>query len=85
MRNDGRVDRATIQATPTWTVSFGDAGTDTGWAGFAVPIPEVTSMMLQTLLTVGLVFLIRKRYVQGRTEPFDVNDITNRTSTGGIA
>jgi hypothetical protein len=80
LRNDGRVDRATIGATPTWSTSYGDAGTDTGWEDIAVPIPEVSSLMLQALLTIILIQWVRRRVAN--KHPHDHKEITS-SSKGG--
>jgi len=62
LRNDGRIDRATIKATPTWSTAFGDVGTDTAWTDLSLPIPEVTSVVLQAVITIALIFAIRRRF-----------------------
>jgi len=58
IRNDGRVDRATISGEPTWTESHSDAGSDFSFLGIAVEVPEFS---FSIYLVLGLLFVFMKR------------------------
>jgi len=77
LRADGRVDMATLTATPTWTNSLADVGEGTGWEDLSIPIPEVTSLMAQVMLTLMVIFGMRRRLSASCTRGSDIDESTN--------
>ena len=66
-------------ATPSWSTSHGDAGSDSGWEDIAVPIPEFPSLMLQALLTIVLIQVVRTRVSNRRSRTHDDDYDDDRT------
>jgi hypothetical protein len=73
LRNDGRVDLATVSSTPTWTNDLGDVGPGTGWEDLSVPIPEMTSLVAQAVLTIVVVFTLRRWHSRPKEETEEEN------------
>ena len=67
LRADGRVDRATIGDSPSWTEELGDAGSDNAFVAFGTAIPEFATLLLpiaSVILIVG--WNNRRRRLSGR-------------------
>jgi len=59
LRVDGRIDRATIGSSPSWSASHGDVGSGISFDKIDNPIPEFMTLMVPILCSLAL--LIRKR------------------------
>ena len=65
LRADGRVDRATIGDSPSWSEEHGDAGADNAFVAFGTDIPEFATLLLpiaSVILIVGWNY--RRRHYQ---------------------
>ena len=66
LRADGRVDRATIGDSPSWTEELGDAGSDNAFVAFGTVIPEFATLLLPIASVILIVGWNRRRRLSGR-------------------
>ena len=59
LRADGRVDRATQDATPTWSEAYGEVGDD-GAAGLDTVVGELAFMLLPVLVLAAVPMAARR-------------------------
>ncbi|MCI0497085.1 MAG: hypothetical protein L0Z54_02170, partial [Thermoplasmata archaeon] len=60
LRADGRVDRATQDATPTWSEAYGDVGDD-GAAGLDTVVSELIFILLPVIVLVVVTRAARRK------------------------
>jgi hypothetical protein len=71
LRADGRVDRATIGDSPSWSEEHGDAGTDSVFVALATAIPEFTTLLLPIA---SVIFIMSWNYRRRRACTLEDND-----------
>jgi len=65
IRSDGRVDRASIGSSPTWSEEHGDAGDDNAFEAITSSIPEFSTILLPIASVFAIVMYNYRRRISG--------------------